>query len=385
MGAQAEQKSVKRGQEVILILASLLKVDTEFNARLSYDGEEFEELKNSILENGVQDPLKVKKGEDGYFHVIDGHRRALAIQELLKQKDVSENDIGYVPVIKTRKHENEEDAILDIIIQNDGKPLNLLEEGIVFRRMEKKGYSKKEIAKKTGRPYQKVVNGLVAASAPKKVQDYVAEGKISPTAVMHMMREFGKDAKDEDIIQHVEKALKAPEGESSEEASSDKKSGKKKKATSKDVSKKANVAPLSTIRKLEKDLQNKKGVKPERLKLLSELREAFETGKKTGTIEKLFKKGQKLEMKTVPSKKKSSKSSSKKGAAKSSAKKGRGKAASKSKSSKSTAKKGQSSAKKSQKASGQKQKAKASAKTGSKKGSAKSGQKKSLTQKKTEA
>lgn len=307
--SEQKAKAEKRGQETHLVDPSLLKVDKGFNARLSYDGEDFDQLKASIKENGVQDPLKVKRDEEGNYNVLDGHRRSLAVQALLKEGV----EVGFVPVIKARKTENEEDAILDLIIQNDGKPLNLIEEGIVFRRLEKKGYSVKEIAQKTGRTAVKVRNGMLAASAPKKVHDYVGQGKIAATTVLHLMREIGDEASDEEIVAKIESALEKVEKETAEK--SDKKEGsgeskgkpkKKKKVTAKDVTDKGNPTPLATMRKVEEEAKEKEGLDEERVKLLSELREALDTGKSNEEILKLFDKKKKLEMKTVKSKKKTS-------------------------------------------------------------------------------
>lgn len=313
MGEQ-KAKTEKRGQETHLVDPSLLKVDKSFNARLSYDGEDFDQLKASIKENGVQDPLKVKRDEEGNYQVLDGHRRSLAVQALLKEGV----EVGFVPVIKARKTENEEDAILDLIIQNDGKPLNLIEEGIVFRRLEKKGYSVQEIAQKTGRTAVKVRNGILAASAPKKVHDYVGQGKIASTTVMQLMQEMGDKASDEEIVAKVESALekvekeseKSEEKEASGESKGKGKPKKKKKVTAKDVTSKGNPAPLATLRKVEEEAKEKEGLDEERVKLLSELREALETGKTNEEILKLFDKKKKLGMKTVKSKKKGSKASS---------------------------------------------------------------------------
>lgn len=188
--------------------------DETFNIRKDYG--QIEELKLSIIENGVLVPLRGRKKGDNY-HLTDGFRRNRAIQELLNEG----YDIGRVPLIAEAQNYSDEQRMFDMFITQDNKKLNSLEEGELFLRLKNYGYNASEIAKKIGRTPAHVSNMLMLVQSPKRIQNRIKNGEISATTALSMIRKHGETAS-EKIDKGVEEA---------------KKTGKKK-ATAKNLSKK---------------------------------------------------------------------------------------------------------------------------------------------------
>lgn len=177
--------------------ARMLRVLEGFNVRneYSYRDEEFLELKANIKENGVE------KAVSGYRDVVDGvnvivvdgdgTKRTMAVIELLAEGC----DIARVPVLLTKKGEiREEDRLIRMFTSNLGKPLKAFEEGEIFRRLEAKGHTRQEIAKKLGiKSEARISNGIRLARTPKLIQNHMASGAISTTTVLAILREVDGD------------------------------------------------------------------------------------------------------------------------------------------------------------------------------------------------
>lgn len=80
-----EKKAEKDGVEKIqkIPLANLVTFkDHPFQVRRSDNDKDFEELKNSIAENGVKTPIIVRPKGKTHYEIISGHRRTEACKEL---------------------------------------------------------------------------------------------------------------------------------------------------------------------------------------------------------------------------------------------------------------------------------------------------------------
>lgn len=275
---KSEEIAKPKRSDLLKVDPRSLKTQEGFNARVDYG--DIDALKNSIVENGVQKPLKVRKDEQGNFGVIDGHRRMTAIQKALEEGA----EVGLVPVVTADKHSNEEDDIFDIFIQNDGKPLSDLEKGEVFKRLTQKGYEVNEIAKRVGISQAKVSQVLKLAAAPKKVKDHVKAGRIAPSTVIQLLQKQSE----EKAVEKIEEAVKGVEKEEEKEKESEskgaskskgssKKGGKKKRATKKDVTGEKTLDEV--VGDLQEKAKDSDSVDKEKMKLLTKLRRGVKEGK----------------------------------------------------------------------------------------------------------
>lgn len=264
-------------------------------------------LKNSIVANGVQEPLLVKTSteDDGKLVIRTGHRRLAAIRMALEEG----HDIGYIPVRKLSPHFSREDEMFAMYIENDGKSFTLLEEGEFFKKMKNMSYDVKEIAERVGKTQSHISNGLKLASAPKKLKDYVVEGKIASSTLLRVLRAESDEKKQVEMVENAmnekeeekedtsapsEKKSEKKEGSESEKkpgkggsSKGSKKSKKSAKITQKDILGNKDNPLLKTLKEVEK---NVKGVEFDHSKtaVLKELYKALKDGKSVEEITEIF-------------------------------------------------------------------------------------------------
>ena len=134
----------------------VIKIDDKLNPRMDYGTpEDWIEFKNSIREKGVQQNLKVFIDQQTQeFHLYHGFRRMKAVLELIEEGV----NIETVPFDEVSP--NEEEAIVDHFVLNNGKPLNDVEmaEGLHKLKVLSGDASLAEISKRIGLDYQKAHN-----------------------------------------------------------------------------------------------------------------------------------------------------------------------------------------------------------------------------------
>lgn len=255
MSTTATKEKVRpvRGQEIMMVRFDDLAIEEGFNCREDYG--DIDELVNSIKANGVKVPLRGHKEKDGKYYITDGHRRFKAITELNK-KGVE----MLIPMISDSK-DSEEQRVINLIICNQGKKLNPVEEGNVVQRLINYNYSEKEISERLGFSKIYVKNLMILNNAPKKVRDLVSNKTISHTQVLDLMREekdFGK------VQEKIEKAVVV------KQEKADKKEGGTAKITKKDIQ--ATVGKQNSSQHLKKAMRI---ASKKKLDIIEEKREIY--------------------------------------------------------------------------------------------------------------
>lgn len=199
-------------KDMLLVDPRNLKIEEGFNTRIDYG--DIDELMNSIIENGVQIPLKGYKDGD-FFVIVNGHRRWTAIQKAIELGF----QIARVPFISEKKKSIEE-RIFDIIITNDGKQLTSLELGETYKKLMNYNFTIPEIAKKIGKTYKHVSDCISVAECSKEVKTMIQDGDVSATLVA----EVTSKVKDADKVTEIIKT-----------ASDKNKNTGKKKVTKRDI------------------------------------------------------------------------------------------------------------------------------------------------------
>lgn len=165
----------------LMVSPTLIVADENVNPRFEYG--DIEELMNSILENGIRNPLKGYKVGDKIV-LKDGHRRMRAVNLAIEKG----NKIERVPVILEQSALNDEERTLEFLIYNDGKPLTMLEQSEVIKRLLNFGWKVTDVVRKTGKARGYIENLISLTKTSMKVQNYIKEGKISAHAVIQIMQ-----------------------------------------------------------------------------------------------------------------------------------------------------------------------------------------------------
>jgi ParB family transcriptional regulator, chromosome partitioning protein len=178
-----------------------------FNSRIDFD---LDELKESIRENGVKNPISVipfkdDNGEEKY-RLVDGERRYRATMSLIEEGA----DIMRIPAMFLSKSLKPDELLVEQLIRNEGKHFSEYEYGIAFRKFVDLGYTPSEIVKKLGLAPWKVIF-LTHTERDERVQALMREGKIEGTEVRRIYQAHGKDD-EEGAVKEILKAAKKIEG-----------------------------------------------------------------------------------------------------------------------------------------------------------------------------
>jgi len=140
-----------------------------YQPRKIFDKDAIEELKQSIIEHGIIQPLIVRKSIKGY-EIVVGERRYRAAKEANFEK---------IPVVVRELSEQQmmELAVLENLQREDLTPI---EEAAAYQMlMEKLKVTQEELAKRLGKSRPHIANHIRLLSLPAKIQELISEGKIS--------------------------------------------------------------------------------------------------------------------------------------------------------------------------------------------------------------
>lgn len=138
--------------------------------RKVFEDKELEELRDSIAEFGVLQPILVKKDREGKYFLIAGERRLRAsIMAGLKKipavvKDADEKDVALIALIENVQREN----------------LSYIEEAAAYKSlMEEHGLTQSEIAKKVGKQQSTISNKIRLLVLPVDIQILLAKNQLT--------------------------------------------------------------------------------------------------------------------------------------------------------------------------------------------------------------
>ena len=184
-------------KDVLYLPIEQINIEPDFNVR--QDMGDLSALAKSIEENGIKNPIRGFKRE-GVYWITDGHRRYYAAKILVKKGiDVK------IPLISEGHLVTEEQRVIDMLVCNDGKKLNPIEESEAVARLFNYGYSETDINKKTGFSKVYICNLKLLNSAPRKLKDLIIQNIVSATLAMSILREC-KDYSE--ALELIEAAIK---------------------------------------------------------------------------------------------------------------------------------------------------------------------------------
>jgi ParB family chromosome partitioning protein len=145
-------------------------VPGQYQPRKKFEKTTLEELAQSIRENGILQPITVRKRQAGGFEIIAGERRWRAAQIA---------GLHEVPAII--KDYSDKEALQLALIENiQREDLDPVEEAESYQRlMQEFGYSQQQVAEKVGKERSTVANSVRLIALPNEIKDMISDKKIS--------------------------------------------------------------------------------------------------------------------------------------------------------------------------------------------------------------
>lgn len=145
-------------------------VPGQYQPRKKFEKTTLEELAQSIRENGILQPITVRKRQAGGFEIIAGERRWRAAQIA---------GLHEVPAII--KDYSDKEALQLALIENiQREDLDPVEEAESYQRlMQEFGYSQQQVADKVGKERSTVANSVRLIALPNEIKDMISDKKIS--------------------------------------------------------------------------------------------------------------------------------------------------------------------------------------------------------------
>jgi ParB family chromosome partitioning protein len=137
--------------------------------RKTFEKESLDELKNSILQYGVLQPIVVRKKGNRY-EIIAGERRWRAAKEANLEK---------IPCI-IKEVDDKESLKLALIENIQREDLNPIEEARSYKTLiDEYGLTQEELAQALGKSRSYIANTLRLLNLDEEIVDYIYEGKIT--------------------------------------------------------------------------------------------------------------------------------------------------------------------------------------------------------------
>ncbi len=142
-----------------------------FQPRKDFGREGLEELKNSIKENGLVQPITVRRVENGMFELVSGERRLRAVSEL-GHKEIT----AYVLQVDS------DTKMLELALTENlqREDLNPVEVATGYQRLiDECTLTQEQVAERVGKDRATVANFLRLLKLPAQIQKSLIEGEIS--------------------------------------------------------------------------------------------------------------------------------------------------------------------------------------------------------------
>ncbi len=146
-------------------------VPNPYQPRVEFDPKSLDELKHSILQNGLVQPITVRRGHNGKYELISGERRFRACK-----------DIGYrrIPAYIIKVESKEVMVALALIENIQREQLNPIEVAHAYKRLiDECNLSQEQVSEKVGKDRSTITNSLRLLKLPSQVQEALIKNIIS--------------------------------------------------------------------------------------------------------------------------------------------------------------------------------------------------------------
>ncbi|MFZ1082093.1 MAG: ParB/RepB/Spo0J family partition protein [Candidatus Kryptoniota bacterium] len=143
----------------------------KFQPRKQFHRESLEELKDSIKENGLVQPVTVRRIDGGLFELISGERRLRAVNEL---------GIKDIPAYVLQVDSDAKMLELALTENLQREDLNPIEIALGYQRLiDECDLTQEQVARKVGKDRVTVTNSLRLLKLPAQIQKSITAGEIS--------------------------------------------------------------------------------------------------------------------------------------------------------------------------------------------------------------
>ena len=166
---QADSAKIEADEDRVLYIDINDIKPNKDQPRKTFNEEKLKDLANSIKENGVIQPLIIRKAQNGYKLVAGERRwRAARIAEIKK-----------VPCI-IRNFDEKQNMIVAIIENMQRENLDPIEEALGLNEMIKRfEFTQEQVSNALGKSRAYIANSLRLLKLPEKIQNMIIEGRIS--------------------------------------------------------------------------------------------------------------------------------------------------------------------------------------------------------------
>lgn len=138
--------------------------------RILYDEVAFQELKDSIKQRGIIQPISVRRLDNGRFQIVAGERRFRAATELKLKK---------IPVYIMDVVSDEDTLEISLIENVQRENLNPIELAKGYQRlMVEWNLTQEDVARKIGKDRATIANMIRLLKLPQEIQDSLQKGEI---------------------------------------------------------------------------------------------------------------------------------------------------------------------------------------------------------------
>ncbi len=178
-GQQSREVDMKRdslgkddGQSEMVAKIAVDRIRSNpFQPRLDFNPDALEELKLSILQKGVIQPITVRRVEDQMYELISGERRLRAVVDA---------GLEEIPAYILNVTSSEEMLELALIENLQREHLNPIEIAMSYQRLIKEvNYTQEEVAHKIGKDRTTITNFIRLLKLPEQIQDSLRTGELS--------------------------------------------------------------------------------------------------------------------------------------------------------------------------------------------------------------
>jgi len=164
-----QQEEAVNSQNLIEVEVAAVKANP-FQPRSDFDPLALDELKASIRQNGVIQPITIRRVDD-HFELIAGERRLRAVSELGLEK---------VPAYIIEVDSKEKMLELAIIENVQREKLNPIEQAKAYQRLiDECSLTQEEVANKIGKDRSTITNILRLLKLPQEIQLSVQKDELS--------------------------------------------------------------------------------------------------------------------------------------------------------------------------------------------------------------
>lgn len=170
LSALLGEESVSSLDEMVKIIDVELIEAGDNQPRKKFEYDKIKELADSIISNGVLQPILVSPAEDGKYQIIAGERRWRACKVA---------KITHIPVII--KDLNYKESMEIALIENiQREELSAIEESEGYEKLVREfGYTQEQLAEKLSKSRSHIANLLRLAQLPQSIKDKVNEGQLT--------------------------------------------------------------------------------------------------------------------------------------------------------------------------------------------------------------